>query len=127
MTDVMGEPVRSWAGALPACGVTLHAAGVGGGVEQAIPAGDSADPAEGPRALDLDVMATAAQFGDCSVPHPGLHVKASGVGVTRVERRREMRRVERREVDRLLEVHPVVHVVQEEPQGPLILLVAAGC
>jgi len=34
--------------------------------------------------------------------------------------------MELRRVDRLLQVHPVHDVVQEERQGPLILLVTAG-
>src|ERR1700739_3427359 len=43
----------------------------------------------------------------------------------RIEGRGKRVRVERGGVDRLLEVHPEQRVVQEEPKGPLVLLVGA--
>ena len=46
--------------------------------------------------------------------------------LARIERAREVRGVEGRRVDRLLQVHPAQHVVEQEAQLPLVLLVAAG-
>src|SRR5580700_4136688 len=57
---------------------------------------------------------------------PRLDVEHTGLRLARVERGRHVRGVERREVDRLLQVHAERQVVEEEQQRPLILLVAAG-
>ena len=47
------------------------------------------------------------------------------VGGARVERRRRVVVVEFRAVDRLLQVHAVMHVMQEKLRRPLVLPVAA--
>jgi len=57
-----------------AYGVALHAAGVGGGVEDAVAAGHRADPAKGPGGADVDQVAAAAQFGDHRGAGPRLDV-----------------------------------------------------
>src|SRR6266550_2495154 len=116
---------RGGAARLAAYGVALHAAGVGGGVEDAVTAGHRADPAQGPGRADVDQVAAAAEFGDHRFADPRLDVQGPGLGLARVERRRHVRGVERREVDRLLQVHAERQVVEEEQQRPLILLVAA--
>src|SRR5436305_808704 len=48
-----------------------------------------------------------------------------GMSGTRVERARHMLVVEFRAVDRFLQVHPVMHMMQEELGRPLVLTVAA--
>ena len=55
-----------------------------------------------------------------------LQVRPTGIGVARVERAGEVGAVGRRRVQRLLQVHPEVHHVQEELQRPLVLLIPAG-
>src|SRR6185437_4903940 len=108
-----------------AYGVALHAAGVGGGVQDAVAAGYRADPAQGPGRADGDQVAAAAEVLDDRLADPRLDVQGQGLGLARVERRRHVRGVERGEVDRLLQVHAERQVVEEEQQRPLILLVAA--
>src|ERR1700751_2140330 len=57
---------------------------------------------------------------------PLLHRHRQRERLPRVERGGEVAGVEGGRVDRLLQVHAEVHVVEEERQGPLVLLVAAG-
>src|SRR5260370_15651060 len=49
---------------LPACGVALHAARVGAGVEEPPAPRDPADPAEGPRRQHDDLVPAAANVGE---------------------------------------------------------------
>src|SRR5581483_93128 len=105
-------------------GVALHAAGVGGGVEHAVAAGHRAHPAERPGRPDVHDVPPSAQLRNNVRPDPGLDVEHLRLRLAGVERGWHVRRVERREVDGLLEVHAEPHVVEEERQRPLVLLIA---
>src|SRR5262245_10665522 len=81
---------------LPAGGISLHAAGVGGGVQHAAAAGHGADPAERPRRPHRDVVAPAPQVPGDRLADTLLHVEGLRGGLARVERRRHVPGVERR-------------------------------
>src|SRR5919204_2381174 len=111
--------------ALAADGVALHAARIRGGFQQPVLAGDGGDAAERPRLDDLDVVAALAQVGNYLVAEARLELDLLGLAVARIERAREVVRVEARRVDRRLQVEPAVDVLQENVERPLVLLVAA--
>jgi len=70
-------------------------------------------------------VAAPRQFGDGVPGQALLHGQSTGIGLARIERRREMVALEGRRIDRRLEVHAVVDMAQEEDQRPLVLPVAA--
>src|SRR5262249_55609096 len=109
--------------------VALHAARVGGGLEYArISVGlDRAgrQPALGPRLADLDPMAAPLERLYGCGRDAGLDRDGAEPRLARPERAWEMIDVERRGVDRLLQVHAVVGVMEEQQERPLLLLVAA--
>ena len=73
-----------------------------------------------------DVVPARAQRVDRVRRHPALDLDPPRLGLARIERAREVRRVEHRRVDRRLQVAPVHRVGEEELERPLVLLVAAG-
>src|SRR5215210_3931824 len=117
----VGTPCPSAADRVP-----LHPAGIRGRLEQPILARDGTDTPERPRRGDDDVVAALTQLRDHLVAEPRLDLDLEGLALARVERAREVVRVEARRVDRRLQVEPAVDVLQEGVQRPLILLVAPG-
>ncbi len=73
-----------------------------------------------------NAMAAAGEFGARRLREPGFERQQTRLCGARVERTRHMLGVEGRAVDRLLQVHPVMGMVQEHQGRPLVLLVAAG-
>ena len=69
---------------------------------------DGADLAVRPIAGHLDVVAKALKLLTDVQRQPPLHYQPLRVGAVRVERAWEVLGVERRRVDRLLEIHPEV-------------------
>src|SRR6266581_8327608 len=120
-------PTSSPARQLPSRGVALHAAGVGGGAEQ--PGGrvaaDRGQPAERPRLGDDHQVAAAAQALERGGAEPLLNHDLAGTVLPGPERARERGGVEGGRVDGGLEVEAEVDVVEEQPERPLVLLVAA--
>ena len=106
--------------------VSLHAAWVGPGLQQAVLARDRADAAERPIACDLDLVPALAELLYDLLAEARLDLDLQRLALARIERAREVIRVEARRVDRGLQVQPAIDVLQEEVQRPLILLVAAG-
>src|SRR5438477_1457676 len=106
--------------------VALHAARIGGCLQQAVLAGYGADPAERPISNHLDLVATLPELLNHLVTEPRLDLDLPRLAFARIERAREMVRVEVRRVDRLLQVQPAIDVLEEDVQGPLVLVVAAG-
>src|SRR5262249_59716794 len=116
------EAARSAAGS-----VALHAARIGGRLEQSVLACDGADAAERPRSGDLDVVAAVRQRARDGVAEARLELDLPRLRVAGVEGAREVVRVEARRVDRLLQVEAEVDVPEEEVERPLVLLVSARC
>src|SRR4051794_28835216 len=117
---------RRLVGASAADSVTLHAARIRGALQQTVLARDRADAAERPVAGHLDVVAALAQIGDDLFAEARLELDLTRLAVARVERAREVVRVEARRVDRLLQIQAAVDMPEEEVERPLVLLVAAG-
>src|SRR5579875_3895608 len=107
-----GETGRRLPGSLTADRVTLHAARVGRRVQHAVAPGDRADPAERPRWAHGHLVTACAQLRYDLLPRPLLDVDSPRSCLARVERGGEMAGVERRRVDRLLQVHPGMHVAE---------------
>src|SRR5688572_10039415 len=107
-------------------GIALHAARVRGGAERAAGVARSrADAAERPLARHVDVVTTLAQLVDDRGGEARLELDLPRLGLARVERAREVVRMEHRQVDRGLEVRLEEGVVEKEDERPLILLVTA--
>src|SRR5438067_1051266 len=90
--------------------VALHAARIGGRLEQAVFARNGADSSEGPVPDHLDVVAALTQLADYPVPEPRLHLDLARLALARKEGAREVVRVEVRGIDRRLQVEPAVDV-----------------
>ncbi len=71
-------------------------------------------------------MPAAPEFLDDLGGNALIDVHPAGVGLSRVERRRSVRDVEVPAVERLLDAHPEVDVIEQELQRPLVLPVTAG-
>src|SRR5438270_3709225 len=110
---------------LPPDRVALHPAWIRGSFHHAVLAPGRADSPERPVVGDDDLVAARAQVVDLPTCEPALDLDLAWEGIARVERARKVVRVERRRIDRSLKVESEVHVVQEEDERPLILLVAA--
>src|SRR6185437_9531926 len=110
----------------PARCVALHSSRVGSCVQHAPVPGDGADPSERPRGRDVHLVTTPSQLVDRRFAVPVLDGQRSRLAAARVERGGEVIIVERRSDDRFLEVHAEQHVVEEEAERPLVLLVTAG-
>src|SRR3954452_1029968 len=65
-------------------------------------------------------------MGDDLFAEARLELDLTRLAVARVERAREVVRVDARRVDRLLQVQSAVDMPEEEVERPLVLLVAAG-
>src|SRR5215831_20869131 len=102
-------------------GVALHAAGVGGGFEdparRRFLAGAAGEAAFGPRLADAQAVAAPHQFVLGGFREAAFEGEEAGLRRARVERARHVLGVEGGAVDRLLQVHAVVDVVQEHQQG----------
>ena len=106
--------------------VALHPARVRARAQRPVRrARDRAEAAERPRLDHVDVVAAAAQLLDDLGRDARLDVHPPQLGLAREERARQVIGVERRRVDRLLEVAPEHGVLEEQLQRPLVLLVAA--
>src|SRR5215472_17637160 len=70
-------------------------------------------------------MPATAQVRDDLLADARFYGQRARERFPRVERRGEMVSVEGRSVDRLLQVHPEHHMVQEEADRPLVLLITA--
>src|SRR5256885_8360101 len=110
---------------LAADGVPLHAARIGGALQQAVLARDGADAAQRPIAGHHDVVAALAQLAGDVVAEARLDLDLTRLALARIKRAREVIRVEAGRVDRLLQIEPAVDMTEEEVQRPLVLLVAA--
>ena len=87
---------------------------------------DGTHPSQRPRRAHHDLVPASTQLGEHLLgPNRSSTHDLARMRLARIERTREVRRVERRRVDRLLQVHPAQHVVEQEAQLPLVLLVAA--
>ena len=91
-------------------GVTLHAAGVRGGLQLSLIAGDRSYAAERPGPPHGDVVAAGPELGDRVVAAPRLHGERAELRPAREERAREVVGVELRRVDGGLEVRVEVDV-----------------
>src|SRR6266849_3451881 len=76
---------------------------------------------------DDDFMATVGQFLAHLLVDALLDPKHTGPCVMRIETRGKMAAREAWGFDCFLHTHPEVNEIEEELQGPLVLLVAAGC
>src|SRR5947209_12324221 len=110
-------------GTLPPSRVTLQAARVRGSTQLAVRLLDGSYPAERPVGLDRDLVAAPAKVVDDGAREPGLDGERPRHEAARVEGRDQVLGVKLGRVDRLLQVQPTVHVVQENVEGPLLLLV----
>src|SRR5262249_27697590 len=107
--------------------IALHAAWVRGGFQDPVRlAAGRADSAERPFPGDDDVVPPLTQAGDDLVAGSALDLDHVRLCHPRIEGAGEGVRVERRRVDRLLQVAAEEDVGEEEEQRPLVLLVAAG-
>src|SRR5215470_11781698 len=99
---------------LPTRRVALHEARVGGGLQQRPVLAGGGDAAEAPVSVDLHLVAAAAQRGDRCRREAALHHDMARTALARIERAREMRGVELRRVDRLLQVETEMRMPQED-------------
>src|SRR5581483_10660359 len=110
--------------------VALHAARIGPGLQhdafRGLFAGAGGQAAARPGLADADAVAARRQLAPRRFRHPPFEGQRAGGGGARVERARRVAVVELRAVDRLLQIHAVMDVVQEELGRPLVLAVAAG-
>src|SRR5919204_4472491 len=130
-TDARAKPARPDArhrkrrrGSTPD-GIALHRARVRRRFEDPVLSAGCADAPERPVAGHDHVMAALAQARDDVVTEPALDLDLARLRHARVERTREVVRVERRSVDRLLQVAMPYRVLEEERERPLVLVVTA--
>src|ERR1700733_7717596 len=114
---------------LPSGGVALHAAWIGPGLENAAFRGFLAraggKPSTRPGLADLHAVAAAREFLPGRLREASFEPEMAEVRAARIERARRVLGVEFGAVDRLLQIHFVMDVVQKQLQRPLVLAIAA--